>query len=138
MSLTRRNGFTLIEVLVAFAILVLALTTLLRVFSTGLDSIGVAERYALANMLARSVLDEVGAEIPLVADEVSGDASDGYTYDVQIARSRVIAPIVNADSWLVPYDVAVTITWRSGSLTFTTLRLASESVPTIDGEDADQ
>ena len=138
MSLARRNGFTLIEVLVAFAILVLVLTTLLRVFSTGLDNIGVAERYALGNMLARSVLDEVGAEIPLVADVVSGDAGDGFAYDVQIARSPAITPIVYADSWLVPYDVTVTITWRGGSLTFTTLRLASESAPTIDGEDADQ
>src|SRR5262245_39711259 len=116
MSLARRNGFTLIEVLVAFAILVLMLTTLLRVFSTSLDSIGIAERYALANMLARSVLDEVGAEIPLAVNKLSGDAGDEFAYDVQIVRSPAIAPIVYADTWIVPYDVAVTITWRGGSL----------------------
>jgi len=139
MSPTRRGGFTLIEVLVAFAILVLALTALLRVFSTGLDSIGIAERYASATMLARSVLDEIGAEIPLVADELSGDAGDGFTWNVQIARSAVIAPIVDTDSWLVPYDVAVTVTWEGGrSLTLTTLRLASEPAPAIDGGDAGQ
>ena len=139
MSPTRRGGFTLIEVLVAFAILVLALTALLRVFSTGLDSIGVAERYASATMLARSVLDEIGAEIPLVADELSGDAGDGFTWNVQIARSAVIAPNVDTDSWLVPYDVAVTVTWEGGgSLTLTTLRLASEPAPAIDGGDVGQ
>jgi general secretion pathway protein I len=139
MSSTRRAGFTLIEVLVAFAILVLALTALLRVFSTGLDSIGVAERYASATMLARSVLDEIGAEIPLGADELSGDAGNGFTWNVQISRSAVFAPIVDTDSWLVPYDVAVTVTWEGGgSLTLTTLRLASEPVPAIDGGDAGQ
>jgi len=139
MSPTRRGGFTLIEVLVAFAILALVLTALLRVFSTGLDSIGVAERYASATMLARSVLDEIGAEIPLVADELSGDAGDGFTWNVEIARSAVIAPIVDAESWLVPYDVAVTVTWEGGgSLTLTTLRLASEPAPAIDGGDAGQ
>jgi general secretion pathway protein I len=134
MSPTRRGGFTLIEVLVAFAILVLVLTALLRVFSTGLDSIGVAERYASATMLARSVLDEIGTEIPLVADELSGDAGDGFTWNVQIARSAVIAPIADTDSWLIPYEVAVTVAWESGgSLTLTTLRLASEPAPAIDG-----
>ena len=139
MSPTRRSGFTLIEVLVAFAILVLVLTALLRVFSTGLDSIEVAERYASATMLARSVLDEVGIEIPLVADELAGDAGGGFTWNVQIAPSAVIAPIADTGSLLVPYEVVVRVAWeRGGSLTLTTLRLASTPAPAIDSGDAGQ
>jgi prepilin-type N-terminal cleavage/methylation domain-containing protein len=135
----RRGGFTLIETLVAFAILALTLAALLRVFSTGLDSIGLAERYAAATMLARSILDETGADIPLVADELSRDAGDGFIWNVKIARSAVIAPIVDTDLWLVPYDVAVTVTWEGGgSLTLTTLHLASEPAPALEGGDAGQ
>lgn len=138
-NLARRRGFTLIEVLVAFAILALTLTALLRVFSTGLDSIGVAERYAAATALARSILDEIGVEIPLVPDELSDDAGEGFIWYVRIAPSAAVKPIIDTDPWLVPYDVAVTVSWQSGgSVTLTTLRLASEPAPALDGGDLDQ
>ena len=48
------SGFTLIEILVAFAILALTLTALLQVFTSGLRNVDAADRHLMATMLARS------------------------------------------------------------------------------------
>ena len=124
----RRRGFTLIEVLVAFTILAVALTALFQVFSHGLGAIGAAERYSVATMLARSVLDDVGAEIPLVPGEQRGDLGDGFSWLVRIERSATISPIAAVDGLYIPYDVAVEISWGRGrALTLKTLRIGIEA-----------
>lgn len=141
-------GFTLIEVLVAFAIVAVTLTALLQVFSTSLGSIARVERSAEAMMLARSALDEVGVEIPLAAGERSADAGRGFAWRLRIVPSATLAPLADGQGLLVPYDVSVTVTWeRGGSLTLTTLRLATPAAtpaeatgegPQSDGGDASQ
>jgi general secretion pathway protein I len=120
------RGFTLIEVLVAFAILAVTLTALIQVFSTGLRSIMSVERYASATLLARSALEEVGTEIPLGAGERSANAGDGFAWHVRITPT--LAPLASPGGLVVPYQVAVTVTWPRGSLTLTTLRLATLAV----------
>ena len=124
----RRCGFTLIEVLVAFAILAVALTALFQVFSGGLGAIGTAERHSMATMLARSILDDVGAEIPLVAGEQRGQLDDGFSWLVRIERSAAINLVAEGEELYIPYDVTVEISWGRGRvLTLTTLRIALEA-----------
>jgi hypothetical protein len=108
-------------------ILVVTLTALLQVFSGGLGSIGKAERYAAATMLARSVLDEVGTEIPLVDGEQSGAAGHGFTWTTRVVRATSVAPVADGDALQVPYDVEVSVVWNgSHLLSLTTLRIAPE------------
>jgi general secretion pathway protein I len=134
----RQGGFTLIEVLVAFAILVVTLTVMVRAFSTGLHGIGIAERYTMATMLARSVLDEVGVEIPLVEGQQSGVAGDGFTWTTRVAMNMALAKDPGADLGQIPYDVEVGVLWDDKPLlTLTTLRIApapDTSAEEIDGE----
>lgn len=121
------QGFTLIEVLVALAIVALALTALLQVFGGGLRAVSVSERYLMATMLARSVLDDFGTEIPAVAGEWSGDIADGYRWTARAAPSRTIGAIKNGNELQVPLEVQVEISWNGKPLTtLTTLRLVAQ------------
>lgn len=80
------RGFTLIEVIVAFGILAVALAAILQAFGSGLRGLGVAETRTTAVLHARSKLDEVGVAIPLEAGIQSGEFDDGFTWEVAIER----------------------------------------------------
>lgn len=126
-SSSSARGFTLIEVLVAFAILALTLAALLQVFATGLRSADAIDRHLMATMLARSVLDDVGTEIPIVAGEQSAEIEQGYRWTVRILPSGTIPPVAEAEWVTVPYEVQVEIAWNGRPITtLTTLRLAAE------------
>ena len=120
-------GFTLIEVLVALTILALALVVLLQVFGGGLRAASVSERYLMATMLARSVLDDFGTEIPAAAGEWSGDIANGYRWTTRAAPSRTIAPVKDGDRLQVPLEVQVEISWNGKPVTtLSTLRLVAQ------------
>jgi general secretion pathway protein I len=79
-----RGGFTLLEVLIAFAILAVAMTALMQAFSQGLRSLEAAEDYATAAMLARSKMAEVGPIIPIEEGEHTGDFENGWQWRVVV------------------------------------------------------
>jgi len=121
------KGFTLIEVLVAFAILALTLMVLLQVFGTGLRTVDASERSLMATMLARSLLDDLGAETPVVPGERSGEIGEGYRWRMEIVPSRTIAPVRSGDQSQVPYEVRVEVSWNGRPVTsLTTLRVAAQ------------
>ena len=121
------SGFTLIEILVAFAILALTLTALLQVFASGLRNVDAADRHLMATMLARSVLEDVGTEIPIIAGERSAEIEQGYRWTVRILPSAAISPVSNSEWIHVPYEVHVEISWKGRPVTtLTTLRLVAE------------
>jgi type II secretory pathway pseudopilin PulG len=82
------SGFTLLEVLVAFAVLVVMIVPLLQVFGGGLGSTETARAYATAALLARSKLAEVGAEEALEEGETTG-TFEGYQWRRTISRSEL-------------------------------------------------
>lgn len=121
------NGFTLVEVLVAFAILALTLVVLLQAFGGGLRAVGTSERHLIATMLARSVLADLGAATPIVAGEKSDDIGDGYRWTTRIAQSRAISPVKDGNQIQTPYVVQVEISWNGKPvMTLTTLRLVAQ------------
>ncbi|MDV7399945.1 type II secretion system protein, partial [Arthrospira platensis SPKY1] len=58
----RQHGFSLLEVLVAFAILSISLGAILQVFATGLRNAGMADDYTRATLYAESILAAIGRE----------------------------------------------------------------------------
>lgn len=79
-----RGGFTLVEVLIAFAILAVTLTALMQAFSQGLRGLEVAQDYATATMLARSKMAEVGPLITIEEGELAGEFENGWQWRVVI------------------------------------------------------
>ena len=105
----RAGGFTLLEVVVAFTILAVAMVGLMRAFSSGLRGLDAAQVSTAAVMHARSKLEEVGIAIPLEDGERSGEFDDGYQWRVSMVpledprTSDLAAP-------MLPYRVEVTVT----------------------------
>ncbi len=77
-------GFTLVEVLVAFTILGIALAVLFQSFGGGLRGIASTDEYMSATAEARSVMARVGVDIPVAPGVVSGEFADGGRWEVAI------------------------------------------------------
>ncbi len=123
------RGFTLMEVLVAFAILTVALGGLLLAFSTGLRTTERATTLSTATLQAQSLLEQVGESIPVREGRVTGVLEDGSRWEVAIARydtgESTAAAVVRT---LFAYRVDVSVEWDTGrAVTLTTLRLGAEN-----------
>jgi len=82
----RGSGFTLLEVLVAFTILGLAMVGLFGAFSDGLVG-GLRAREVSALILAgRSKISEVGRSVALAPGELSGELPDGTPWTLTISE----------------------------------------------------
>ncbi|MFQ5466683.1 MAG: prepilin-type N-terminal cleavage/methylation domain-containing protein [Kiloniellaceae bacterium] len=121
----RTGGFTLLEVVVAFTILAVAMVGLMRAFSTGLRGLDAAQVSTAAVMHARSKLEEVGIAIPIEGGEQSGEFDDGYEWRVSMVpledprTSDLAAPVL-------PYRVQVTVTAPGGrAFSLDTVRLGA-------------
>ena len=72
----RERGFTLLETLVAFTILVSMLAAAFEVYYTGLQSARLGDEYTRAVLLARSKLDELSIPTPAPIGSLSGTFGD--------------------------------------------------------------
>ena len=102
---------TLIEVLVAFVVLSLAMGVIMQIFSGGMRNARLAEGYSRAVFLAESRLAAVGLEQPLVAGEVSGQVNPDLRWRVTI-NSFDDGGV--AEQFVMPvrlYQVRVRVNW---------------------------
>ena len=72
MRARKNRGMTLIEVLVAFVILSLAMGVIMQIFFGGMRNARLADGYSRAVFLAQSKLAAVGVEQPLMAGDANG------------------------------------------------------------------
>jgi len=115
-------GFTLLEVLIAFAIAALAIGILFRGTVSGLDATAVAAKYDEAISLARSHLAAIGHGAGIAPQITSGADGDGFTWHLRIrqvaTRSLTLGEQDRANdvkpSRAILYDVSITESWREG------------------------
>jgi general secretion pathway protein I len=126
----RQSGYTLIEVPVAFMILALALTVLLRIFSGGLRNVSVSSDYATATLIAESRLAAAGIDIPLRPGETSGTEGERFEWTVSVQDYQPWPGYRSAARGLDAYRVTVTVEWPNGdntrSVGLSTVRLRAE------------
>ncbi len=122
------SGFTLIEVLVSFVIVALAMGALLQIFSSGLRSGYIAEQYSAAVLLAESKLEAVGIEERLVEGETSGAFDNGFRWTVSV-RAYDDGADADQPGAVEAFAVSVTVAWDGSagerSFELETLRLAT-------------
>jgi general secretion pathway protein I len=127
------SGFTLIEVLVAFTILGVALLALFDVFSTGIKNVKASEGYTTAATLAESRLATLGVTAPLVDRVETGEFDGRYRWQATVRRIAVGEPVAEQQPVVDPYQLTVTVSWGRGGeqreVSLTTIRLAAVRQP---------
>jgi general secretion pathway protein I len=118
-------GFTLVEVIVALAMLAAGLSVLLGMISTGLERTGIAGRTAEAASLAQSLLAQVGTEFPVRPDQRDGVFPNGDRWHLTIVPYRRARD--EAERAVELYQVSAQIEWSEGqeprAFALSTLRL---------------
>ena len=85
----RQAGYTLIEVIVAFAVLALALTMLLGILSNATRQVRWSDDAGRAALHAQSLLAQAGVGEPLRAGRSEGEFEDGrYRWTLEVAPWR--------------------------------------------------
>ena len=138
-SMRRNQGFTLLELLLAFLVFALSFATVLEILSGSLRNTVRARHYTEAALTAQSVMNQVDLEIPLEAGTVVSGESGDYQWELQIyeyaevtedSRTLELAELTGVQ--LLQVDLAVS--WgeppRAQSRRFSTLRAAlAEAAP---------
>lgn len=104
-------GFSLLELLVAFVIMGLVVTTILQLVSNNLRSVVLADEYAYAIQIAESKLATVGHLIPVAIGSYTGTLQDKFNWKVIIENSTLVPPDIPITLRTYPYRIRVEITW---------------------------
>lgn len=120
----RERGFTLVEVLAAFVILALTLTSAYAAFTGGLTWERRAGETAEAVLLARSYLAEAGVSRPLAEGVVEERLGDGRT--VRLSMREVVPVSTDGLAQVTAWEVTVEISGPGdASLSLTELKLGA-------------
>ena len=123
----RRRGFTLLEVLVALAILGMAVVTVIQLFGQGLRLLKVSGDYQLAVLLA----DQKAREMETVREGIESGQEGMFEWE----RQATVAPVPEELTVVSPtpirlFRVTVQVRWGANrSVEVATLRTAQEPLP---------
>ncbi len=112
----RQRGFTLIEVMAAFAIFAVLFGVILQILSTSISNTRRSGDFTQAALLAQSRLDMVGVEALPEPGRYSGEFNDEYRWEL------LIEPYFIEDGDGAAYDelpidlyyVGLNVYWRDG------------------------
>lgn len=106
------KGFTLLEVMVAVAILAMVLVSLLGLKNRSVQDVMVSEHITTATLLAKRKMTETlmpGSTVPLVQKEDEGEFPEeefkGYTWKMTISPSEMEKTLM---------EVRVAVLWKEG------------------------
>jgi general secretion pathway protein I len=118
------RGFTLLEVLLAFALLALSMGLLLGMLSGGLRQVSDAERETEASLHAQSLLDALGTLAPIAPGQTRGTFDEDryrWTLDIREIPDPAPAPAPTAATPVTPLvggpkvlRVALEVQWGDG------------------------
>jgi general secretion pathway protein I len=123
---SRQAGFSLLEVLVAFAILALALGVLFQVFTSGMRNTQIAARHSEAMIIAESRLAE------LAAGDLEEGGEQGESGDFHWSTQTIPYELDEAVSLPTTslMELSVRVEWsdygKRRSIALNTLRVAEE------------
>jgi general secretion pathway protein I len=120
-----QSGFTLLEVIVAFAISALAVALLYQGTTGGLGATETASKTTEAVLLARSHLAAIGHGAAIAPQDSNGVDGDGYTWHLRIrpiaTREMNLSDSDRANDTkptnAVLYEILVTESWQDGRRT---------------------
>lgn len=81
----KQSGFTLLEVLLAFVVFALSFAVILEILAGSTRSTVRARDYSEAALLAQSLIDMVGTDIPLEEGNVGGESPGGIDWVMNIS-----------------------------------------------------
>ena len=124
-------GFTLLEVMLAFVIFALSFATVLEIMAGSMRSVRRASDDTQVALLAQSVMDQVGTEIPIEEGQFSGTGMDRYQWQLGIYLYESSGDDVGTQelaemSGIELYRVDLDVDWEAGrrqrNLHFSTIR----------------
>jgi general secretion pathway protein I len=92
MRILKKNGFTLLEVMIAMAILAITLVVVFQSQSQSISMAGRARFESTASLLAQSKMAEIEAADPENVVSDSGDFGDdfpGYSWQVDVTETEI-------------------------------------------------
>ncbi|NJD57311.1 MAG: type II secretion system protein [Nitrospirae bacterium] len=124
-----QRGFTLLEVLAAVAILGMALTVILQLFSANLGGISASDSYLAASLAADAKMREVVAKDDFAEKAWSETTEEGYRMDISIK------PALGERTESLPvqlHEITLSVRFESGArertFTLRTLRVTARSI----------
>jgi general secretion pathway protein I len=113
----REAGFTLIEVVVAFVLLALVLSTSFQIFSTGMQRAGDLEDYSRALVVAQSQIAQASVGENFDEGQSAGQSEDGrFRWAMSVAAfDDGTDPAKQILASFRPIRIAVRVAWQSGA-----------------------
>lgn len=115
------KGFTLLEVLVAMAILGIGLCVVLELFSGGLRSAKVSEEYVRATWYGKGKMEEILSSKDLTEGVTEGTFDSEFSWTLEVKKAnpsvgKVESAGEEAESLPVDlYEVVLKVSWPSGA-----------------------
>jgi general secretion pathway protein I len=124
-----KDGFTLLEVLVAFVLLAMTISVILQLFSSNLKALSASEDYASAVVRVEAKMREVLDNEQLSENAWSEMSPEGYKFDVTVAKTYEAR---TKDLPLKIMEIGVTMSWKKGekdrTLTLKTMKTVKPQV----------
>ena len=112
---SKQQGFSLLEVLVAFVVMGLVVGVLLQLFGSSMRGVALSDEYSFAVQVAESRMAAIGNEIEVEEGSVSGEEKgSGYRWEILMEALEPDEKMEKVPLPLQLYRVEVIVTWKSG------------------------